>query len=182
MFTIRVKENLELKLLLQNDVELVYNAIQKNRDYLEKFMPRISENQSISYTNTVIKIFLNQLIDNNGFRVGIYYYNDFVGIIGLKYIDWINKKTEIMYWVDKEYTGKGIATDCVKKVIDLSFNYYNLNKVVLIAADNNIASQKVAEKCGFKIEGRLREDELLNDRYVNILQYSILKSDFLEEN
>ena len=182
MFSISIKEKLELKLLLHNDAEIFFNSIQRNRTYLEEFMPRMGENHSISDTKTVINIFINQLIQNNGFRVGIYYDDNFIGIIGLKYIDWINKKTEIMYWIDKDFIGKGITTECVKKILDISFNYYNLNKVILIAADSNIASQKIAEKCGFKIEGILREDELLKNGYVNSLQYSIIKSEFQKEN
>ncbi len=182
MFALTINNELQLKLLLEKDAEVFFNSIQKNRAYLENYMPRISENQSISDTKIVINIFMNQLIQNNGFRVGIYYNDQFAGIIGLKYIDWINKKTEIMYWIDKDYTGKGIATNCVKKLIDISFGYYNLNKIILVTADSNIASQKVAKKCGFKIEGTLREDELLNTGFVNTLQFSILKTDIKQKS
>ena len=86
MFSIVVKEKLELRLLLTQDAEVFFTSIQKNRKYLEIFMPRIRENKSISDTKSVIEMFINQLAQNNGFRCGIYYDNNFVGIIGLKYL------------------------------------------------------------------------------------------------
>lgn len=64
----------------------------KNQQHLRVFMPRIMETKTIDDTKNVIKIFLKQFAENNGFRVAIYYDTKLVGITGLKYIDWINKK------------------------------------------------------------------------------------------
>jgi ribosomal-protein-serine acetyltransferase len=176
MFAISIDNNLELRLLMIKDAKIFYDAIEKNRIYLEKFMPRINENKSIFDSIEVIKIFINQLIQNNGFRVGIYYKNEFIGIIGLKYVDWRNKITEVMYWVDINYSGKGIATSCLKKIIDICFNYYGLNKIVLNASSNNLASQKVALKCGFQLESILKEEEFLSDNFYDIYRYCLIAS------
>ena len=180
MFALDVDGNLKLKLLLKQNSEELFSLININRLYLETFMPRIKENKSIEYTEKVIELFLDQLKENNGFRAGIYYDDKLVGIIGLKCIDWINKKTEIMYWVDKSHTGKGIATKCTQKVVELAFDYYDLNKVVLKSSVENEGSINIAKKCGFKLEGTLKEDELLGDNFTNINIYSILKKVYKE--
>lgn len=178
MLRIDIDSNLNLRLLLYNEVDMFFKSLEKNREYIQKFMPRINENKSVEDTKIVVGTFIKQLLDNNGFRLGIFLNEEFIGIIGLKYIDWINKKTEVMYWVDKDYSGSGIATKCLKKILDISFNYYKLNKVILIASENNISSKIVAKKCGFILEGTLRSDELLDYEYTNSLQFGILKSDF----
>ena len=36
------------------------------------------------------------------------------GTIGIKYIDYVNKKANIGYWIGKQYQGKGITTECIK--------------------------------------------------------------------
>lgn len=180
MFSVFVEDDLELRILLQDDAQIFFESIERNRNYLAEFMPRICENRSLKDSQNVICIFLKQLIDNNGFRVGIFYKNKFVGIIGLKHIDWINKKSEIMYWVDEEYTGRQIASKCVRKVMDIAFEYYELNKLILCASKLNFASQGVAKKCGFILDGVIREDELLNSGYCDIFQYSLLRSEYQE--
>lgn len=178
MFYIDVNEKVKLKLLIQKDKNEFYKLICKNREHLMKFMPRIGENKSLEDTEKVIELFLQQLEQNNGFRAGIAYDGLLVGIIGLKYIDWLNKKTEIMYWIDKDYSGKGIATICTSKALQIAFEDYGLNKAILKICSTNYPSIRIAEKCGFKLDGVHREDELLLNGFVNTNVYSILKSDY----
>lgn len=180
MFSITLNNDIYLKLLTNKDSIEFFNLINKNRKHLEYFMPRINENKSIEDTEIVINLFLKQLAENNGFRAGIIYKNNLVGIIGLKYIDWINKKTEVMYWVDKNNLGKGISTQCVKKILDVVFNDYGLNKVILKTSNENKGSIRIAEKCGFTLEGICKSDELLIEGFTDVCIYSVLKNDYEE--
>lgn len=175
MFYINVSDQIKLKLLIAKDAEEFFKLIDKNKDHLSVFMPRIKETKSVVDTKKVIKIFSNQLIENNGFRAAIYYNSDMVGIAGLKYIDWINKKTEIMYWVDQGYLGQGITTACVNKLLDISFNEYKLNKVIIKSSVANLPSNRIAEKCRFSLEGVSKDEELLDTGYTDINVYSLLK-------
>ncbi len=174
MFIIKIDENIELKLLEYKDAEEFYNLMVKNYEYIIRYMPRIKETKSIEDTKKVIKLFLYQFAESNGFRTGVYYQNTLIGIIGLKYIDWINRKTEIMYWIDEEFSGKGITTLCVNKLVDISFNEYGLHKVIIEANANNVGSIKIAEKCGFIMEGKLIEDELIDETYTDTYIYSVI--------
>ena len=49
------------------------------------------------------------------------------GTIGIKNIDYINKKANIGYWIGKHYQGKGIATECVKLVVKMHLIKRNLS-------------------------------------------------------
>lgn len=46
----------------------------------------------------------------------------FVGVIGLKGIDLVNKKASLGYWIGEEYWDKGIATAAVQLVISYVFS------------------------------------------------------------
>ncbi len=105
-----------------------------------------------------------------------------IGIAGLKYIDWLNLKTEVMYWIDKNYGGKGITTECVRKIIEVSFIQYNLNKVIIKMSVDNIGSIKVAEKCGLHFEGINRQDEMLSTGFTDMRVYSILKEEYCKHS
>ena len=181
MFYIDVDDEIKLKLLGKEDAPEFFNLIQENREYLERYMPRISENKSISDTEKVIDLFVNQLLINNGFRTGICYKDKLVGIVGLKYIDWINEKTEIMCWVGKNYSGKGIGTRSQKKVIEITFDHYKLNKLIGKPSITNTASIKMFEKSGFLNEGVCCQEEKLNDGFTDVYMYYISKKHY-EEN
>ena len=53
--------------------------------------------------------------------------------------------TEITYWIDKNYWGKGIATSALISFLKI----VNTRPIFAHAAFDNIGSQKVLEKCGF---------------------------------
>lgn len=53
--------------------------------------------------------------------------------------------TEITYWIDKKYWGKGIATLALNNFLTLE----NSRPIFARTAFDNLGSQKVLEKCGF---------------------------------
>lgn len=68
---------------------------------------------------------------------------------------------EVSYSIIEEYQGKGYATIALKKVIPLAKKYFD--KVIVRIRDDNIASQRVAIKCGFH-----RTEEFIENVYPNI--------------
>ncbi|WP_417204719.1 GNAT family N-acetyltransferase [Acetoanaerobium sticklandii] len=175
MFSIKVDEKIELHLLQMSDAEDFFRLIEINRRYLQPFMPRISETQSIVEAKEVINLFNTQYTNNNGFRAGIYFESQLIGIAGFKGIDWRNRKTEIMYWIDGLYSGKGIVTSCVLKLVSFAFEVLDLNKVIVKSSVNNLASNRVAVKCGFVHEATLKQEELLDSGFSDINVYYITK-------
>ena len=53
--------------------------------------------------------------------------------------------TEITYWLDRNFWGKGIATTALKNFLTIE----NIRPMFGRVAFDNIGSQKVLEKCGF---------------------------------
>ncbi len=179
MYFIDVDDNIKLKLLTKLDTCEFYELTKKNMKHLEHYMPRIKEHKCISDTENIIELFQGQLQSHNGFRSGIVYNSKLVGITGLKYIDWYNSKTEIMYWIDYDFLGKGISTKCVNKVIEIAFELYGLNKVSIKSSIENYSSIRVAEKCGFSLEGTCKEEERLSNYYTDIQVYGLLRKDYI---
>lgn len=75
-----------------------------------------------------------------------------IGFIKIKYQSTILYGEELIpsvafiYHIAPEERNKGIMTECIKTLIDvLPYNCYSLS-----IAEENIASQKIAAKCGFK--------------------------------
>jgi RimJ/RimL family protein N-acetyltransferase len=100
-----------------------------------------------------------------------------VGSIGLKNIDLVNKKANLGYWIGEQYWNRGIATECVRLIIDYAFfsPELGLKEIVAYVFPENKASIRVLEKIGMKRKGIVNEYHKLSKRYRNSLIYAIVR-------
>jgi [ribosomal protein S5]-alanine N-acetyltransferase len=94
-----------------------------------------------------------------------------VGTIGIKDIDYINKKANIGYWIGKHYQGKGIATECVKLVVKYAFDVLELEEISAYVFPNNNPSIRVLEKNRFVKAKEVNEYHHTSNSYINSLIY-----------
>ena len=95
-----------------------------------------------------------------------------IGTIGIKDIDYVNKKGNIGYWIGTQYQGKDIAAEGVKLVVSYVFDELKLEKFQLMCFPNN-PSIRVLEKNGFINTGEVNEYHTLSNRCRNSLIYTI---------
>jgi RimJ/RimL family protein N-acetyltransferase len=62
-----------------------------------------------------------------------------------------------VYLGEKEYWGKGFATDAVRTVCRYGFEKMRLHKITLTVVTENEAAHHIYQKVGFADEGRLRQ-------------------------
>jgi ribosomal-protein-alanine N-acetyltransferase len=105
-----------------------------------------------------------------------------LGNITLQDIDWINRRGFIGYLIgDKEFTGKGIASDACLMLLYYAFNKLNLDRVWTTVSVENAASLKVAKKAGLKEEGRLRGHQMRNGSRHDLLAFGALREEWTME-
>lgn len=86
---------------------------------------------------------------------------------------------EIGYVLNPKYWGRGIVPEAVKRLIRYGFEELHLDLIWCGHFDFNKRSKKVNEKCGFKYRFTKKQKiELLENKEVNTLYYSILKSEY----
>ena len=83
-----------------------------------------------------------------------------------------------IYWIGKNYWGKGLATEAVNRMIHFGFIELGLNKIWASAISRNRSSIKVLEKSGLRKEGTLRQNRLLLNTYEDVDVYGILKTEY----
>lgn len=86
-----------------------------------------------------------------------------VASVGLHRTDWSLPKTEVGYWVRTSEIGKGYATEGVRALTDWALTGLRALRVELVTDEQNTGSRAVAERCGFKLEGILRNAALRPD-------------------
>ena len=117
----------------------------------------------------------------NSYHFGIFLKenNILIGKIELCHMDWwFDKAGEIGYFINKKYRGKGYATKASGMVIDYCFDKLNFHKMYADTDPDNFASQKVLEKLGFKLEGRIREKVFVKGKWIDEYDYGLLKTEW----
>jgi ribosomal-protein-alanine N-acetyltransferase len=98
------------------------------------------------------------------------------GSIGLHLqTDILRKNAEIGYWLGEQHWGKGIITQTIPQIIDYGFKNMDIVRIFARIFGTNKASQKVVEKCGFKLEGKYDKTLYKNGEYLDELIYAIRK-------
>lgn len=76
-----------------------------------------------------------------------------LGSVGLHRTDWALPKTEVGYWVRSSAAGRGVASEGVRALTDWALGPFGARRVELVTDRENLASRRVAERCGFVLEG-----------------------------
>ncbi|OWQ93615.1 hypothetical protein CDN99_03920 [Roseateles aquatilis] len=83
-----------------------------------------------------------------------------IGGAGLHTLEWKVRRYEIGYWLAPEFTGHGLAAEAVVALTRLGFEHLHARRMEIRTDARNVASRGVAERCGFTLEGVLRQDAL----------------------
>lgn len=100
-----------------------------------------------------------------------------MGGIGLMNVEWQNRACEIGYWLGREHWGRGIMPRAVNGLVGYGFKKLKLHRISAVIFAPNTRSCRVMEKCGFFLEGTLRDRYMLEDGMVDGKVYSILSED-----
>lgn len=76
---------------------------------------------------------------------------------------------------DKEYWGKGIATEVITAVIHYAFEHLNIFSIGAEVEEGNTPMMKALEKVGFKQDGLFESARVKNKKRINVYHFSIVK-------
>lgn len=117
--------------------------------------------------------------ENDGMLLIIDDENEIIGHIEffrtVPYLD----ELELSYHIySSEHAGKGYATDAVKLMTGYLFDRKKNNRIRLIIHPDNLASRRIAEKCGYKHEGTARGAWFHHGRNQDVEVYALLRDEF----
>ena len=103
-----------------------------------------------------------------------------VGITGFTYIDWVNRHSDVHFYIGKnsEWIDSYYAPIAIKKVLDHGFNMLNMNK--LWAEIYEIDEKKLSffQNHGFTTDATLRDHYYYEGQYYTSYIVSLLKKDY----
>ena len=129
-------------------------SIEAEKEWLKKGFEKRKKNLEHNYAIT----YDGKLIGGCGIKIN--QHRTFIGEIG--------------YFVDEAYWGKGVATKATKLLEKIAFKM-DVKRIEIVMQLGNKGSVKVAKKCGYVKEGKLRKAISHLGKYEDVYLYSKVK-------
>ena len=174
MFIATLDDEIELRLLELRHATEYYRLVSDNHDRLYWFpsepTPETAERR--------LRGGLARFAEGTGVDAGIWDHGVLCGFVGLFDIDNSFLSAEIGYWIDKGAEGRGLITGAACAMLKHAFEELKLHRVELRCAATNTRSIAVAERLGFRREGRLVKGDRIAGEWVDFLIYGLLDEEW----
>jgi RimJ/RimL family protein N-acetyltransferase len=101
-----------------------------------------------------------------------------IGSIAFDDIDWRNRQAEFGILIgEKQDWNRGYGTDSVCLLVKHGFNTLGLHRIYLHVFETNPRAIRAYEKAGFTHEGKKRQAEIKDGRFIDVLVMSILEGE-----
>lgn len=166
-----------------DDAERVFAAVQASLPDLTRWMPWAHP----GYTLEDSRMWLDLCCE--GWEKGTQYSfiavdvetGEVLGDSSISQINRMNGFANLGYWVRSTATGQGLGSALARRVARFGVEALRLNRLEILAAAGNRASQRVAEKAGATREGVLRSRLILGDEVLDAVMFSLTARDFGRE-
>lgn len=102
-----------------------------------------------------------------------------IGNLGLMNIQWKDRLAEVGIFIgEKSYWNQGYGQEAMTLMLQHAFDTLGLNRVYLRVFETNPRAVRSYEKAGFVHEGRMRQAQFQNGRFIDVLLMSVLRSEW----
>jgi len=172
---IYVRENLIMRSFQKNDASMVYETIDKNRNFIRTWLRWVDDTNSPTVIEDIIAKWEKDYENKSDFVFGIFEHGKHIGTIGLHAVERITHSAMVGYWLSESHLGQGIMTDCVRALVNFGFHTLNLNRIYIRCADKNKKSRAIPERLGFVQEAILQDGECLYGKFQDLIIYGMVK-------
>jgi RimJ/RimL family protein N-acetyltransferase len=162
-----------------DDVDGMFEAVRESIDELAPWLawchPAYSREEASAFIHSLDDA--SSAKDNHAFAVCDARTNAFLGGVGLNQLNHAYKFANLGYWVRTSCTGRGVASSAARLIAGFGFQELGLQRLELVVAVGNHASQRAAEKAGAQREGVLRKRILMHGQSLDAVMYSLIAED-----
>lgn len=140
-------ERLILRKLKEDDAESIFSNW-ANDPEVTKYLTW-NPHTNVEQTKIILNIWLKEYENPKTVRYGIVLkdINELIGTIDI--VDYVDENPEIGYCLSRKYWGNGYMTEAFNALVDYLFDN-GYKTIVIEANEDNIGSNKVIQKVGFK--------------------------------
>jgi aminoglycoside 6'-N-acetyltransferase len=176
-------QRLYLRPYRAGDGPMYFAVGQKNRDHLARYETEnfIRTLGSVEEAEQMVQELAASWEEQSSFFMGAFdkQTDEFVAQIYIGPMNWDVPELELGFFVDCDYEGRGYVTEAARAALRFSFEHLDAHRVSLHCDDGNVRSARVAERCGMRQEGHVRENKRWPDGSLSgTLSYGMLRREF----
>ncbi len=100
-----------------------------------------------------------------------------IGNIKIGPIHWLHRSADISLFIgERNCWGKGYASEAISLIRDWAFQELDLKKLNAGIYSGNIGSRRAFEKCGFELEGTLRDEVYSSGKRLDVWRLGLSRS------
>lgn len=175
---------LTLRRFQEGEGKAFYDLVKKNERHLQDFPTTLGKNRSSEASEIYMQKSIANWLLQKVYLLAICEKGQegFIGMINIFDLKSGFRTAEIAYFLDESVYGKGYMTEAVRHALDFCFNSLKMEKMYLRTIAENSASQNVARKTGFVLEGKHKQDfRMFNERIVDIYRFGLTKEDYFKQ-
>ena len=165
----------------EDDAPRLFEAVRESIPEVSAWLGWCHENYSIEESREFVRSRAEKSQGDEWYSFAVFDQNDrerYLGGVGLNFINRVHQFGNLGYWVRTSATGNGVASRASRLVARFAFEELRLNRIEILAAVSNSASQRVAEKIGAVREGVLRKRLLIRGEPQDAVMFSLVREDF----
>jgi RimJ/RimL family protein N-acetyltransferase len=162
------------------DIGVMYEAVRESIAEVSPWLPWCHAGYTIEETTAFIMARDAAWKNDETYAFGVFdaVTRNYLGGVGLNFINRVHQCANLGYWVRSTQTGRGVASAAARLAARFALEHLGFQRVEILAAVGNHASQRVAEKAGATREGTLRQRLLVNGQPQDAVLYSLIAEDF----
>ena len=169
-----------LRIYSPSDSAELQQATVESYEHLKPWMPWAKEKQSLEETEAICRRLASGYLGNTDFSMGAWDGDTLIGGTGFHLrcgpIEW--KAAEIGMWVRASHAGQGWGTRILEQMLEWGFNEWGWERLIWKCDTRNIASARVAEKCGMRREAEFVSSSVdVEGNRCSMYLYAIVKGD-----
>lgn len=156
----------------------LFAVVDGSRESIAAWLPWAQATHNVGDERSFLTSMVEAALARRTFMFVIQVDGTVVGAIDLHNIDHESQHAEVGYFLAEAARGHGIAGLALRQLEHFGFGDLALHKITILAATDNLASRRVAERAGYVLEGIEREEiKLLDGEFHDAARYSKLKSE-----
>lgn len=177
-------EQVYIRPMKQTDAMALFEMRTRNQDFFQTYEPlRAKLVMTLEDYQARIEDDLQHWHEQTGYTFGVFLQetDELVGRVSLSNITYgAWKNCTIGYSMDQRQNGRGYTTEAVSLVVDFALTDGGLHRVQAAVMPWNLASIRVVEKVGFRLEGLSKWYLQINGKWEDHNIYAITQEDWYQ--
>ncbi len=150
-----IEPGLHLVQVQPDHADSMFEYVDYPREYTGKWFPWVERTKSAEDSLAYINLMLASRNEGSEYGYGIELQGKLVGHASLRHLTTGEEEPEIGYWIASDVSGRGIMTKVADRLTKFGLDTLGLDHIIIRARPDNIASNRVAEKAGYKFRGNV---------------------------